>query len=259
MKGCRAVASIFIRIHEVEEVTVPFSPDSYRTLITRLLENGYRVRSFEEADPRKSDLILRHDVDMSLSAAVTIGRIERELSVSAAFFILIRSEMYNPFAPESVADLKQLLDLGHEIGLHFDASLYPDDVLKLEAGVAEECRILETLCGRDIRIVSFHRPSPRLLGLKRNFAGRIHTYQPQFFDEIEYCSDSNGQWSHGSPFERDSVKEGKALQLLTHPIWWSTEAEISPARTLEEFVAMRSLNFRSELAKNCGVYRSGES
>jgi hypothetical protein len=253
------VASIFIRIREAEKVTVSFSPNGYRTLITRLLESGYKVSSFEEVDPRKPDLILRHDVDMSLSAAVTIGRIERELNVSAAYFILLRSEMYNPFAPESVAGLNQLLDLGHEIGLHFDASLYPDDVSKLEAGVAEECRILEALCGREVRIVSFHRPSPQLLGLERDFAGRIHTYQPQFFDEIEYCSDSNGQWSHGAPFERDNVKEGKALQLLTHPIWWSTEAEISPARTLDEFVVTRSLNFRSELEKNCGVYRSGES
>ena len=47
-----------------------FSPKGYEKLINGLLERGYNVRDFSEADPAESHLVLRHDIDMSLEAAV---------------------------------------------------------------------------------------------------------------------------------------------------------------------------------------------
>ena len=52
-----------------------------------------------------------------------------------------------------------------------------------------------------------------------------HTYEPKFVKDIGYCSDSRGGWHHGHPLSHSSVKEGKALQLLTHPIWWITKGK----------------------------------
>ena len=56
-----------------------------------------------------------------------------------------------------------------------------------------------------------------------SLADRRNTYESKFFKEIGYCSDSRGGWHHGSPLDHAALGEGRALQLLTHAIWWTGE------------------------------------
>ena len=73
-----------------------FTLDGYRALLDSFEEQSYRVRGFLDVNSDRSDLILRHDLDMSIQAARPIADIEAARGLSAHYFVLIRTEMYNP-------------------------------------------------------------------------------------------------------------------------------------------------------------------
>ena len=151
--------------------------------------------------------------------------------------------------------LQRILELGHQAGLHFDASLYAGDRDSLEAACAEECGLLEACIGRPVEMVSFHRPAQALLGSESLLAARRHTYEPRFFREMGYCSDSRGDWHRGQPLAHAAVSDGRALQLLTHPIWWVALPGESVAQRLDRLSAEQHDRFRRELALHCEPYR----
>lgn len=192
---------------------------------------------------------------MSVAAALPIAEIEASAGLAAHYFVLMRSELYNPYAPESLAGIARLADLGHRVGLHFDASLYPNGAETLDAAVRNECSVLEAMTGLQVEVASFHRPAPTLLDRTEPIAGRLHSYQPRFFREIGYVSDSRGAWHHGHPLEHPAVQAGRALQMLTHPIWWTTGRSATPLETLDRYVADKDARLRRELAANCETYR----
>ncbi|MGB8275820.1 MAG: hypothetical protein WCF16_11215 [Alphaproteobacteria bacterium] len=231
-----------------------FTLPAYRDLLQALRTRGYEARSFPAADPRQRHLVLRHDLDMSIEAALPVAALEADLGMAATYFVLLRTEMYNPFSAASRRDLLLLADQAHAIGLHFDASLYDQDWAALEAGAAVECRVLEDILGRPVEIVSFHRPAEHLLGQDRPLAGRRHTYEPRFFRDMGYCSDSRGEWRFGRPLAHEAVAKGAALQLATHPIWWVAGEGESVRAKLDRFALARFDLLRAELARNCVTY-----
>jgi hypothetical protein len=236
-------------------VSSAFTTQRYAELVQSFLARGYHAVGYETARADARHLVLRHDLDMSLEAAEPIAEAEAGLGVSAHYFALLRTEMYNPFSAAARSTFERLRGLGHAVGLHLDAALYGDDPAALDRAVADESRALEDAVGAPVRVVSFHRPAARLLGYAKTLAGRRHTYEPCFFGEMGYCSDSRGGWHHGAPLDHPAVAKGSALQLLTHPIWWTGAAE-DPLARLRRFVAARHTLLESELARNCSVYRS---
>jgi|SaaInlStandDraft_3_1057020.scaffolds.fasta_scaffold22016_1 hypothetical protein len=237
-----------------------FKLNGYKRLLQSFFSQGYEVRDFCDDDGQlakldRQHLILRHDIDMSLDAALAIGAIEMELGVSSTYFVLLGSEMYNIFSPSSKYILESLMKMGHKIGLHFDASQYENNFSSLDKAAQQECTLLENLIESSIKIISFHRPSQRFLGLDSKLAGRIHTYQPYFFKDMGYCSDSRGAWYHGNPLQNNSVKNKSALQLLTHPIWWQDNGGKNVQDALDDFCWNRIDILRNELANNCQTYK----
>lgn len=235
-------------------MTSDFTLAGYKAMLEEFLNRGYSTSCFDDADPDQRHLVLRHDLDMSIQAALPMASIEHALGLTASYFVLIRTEMYNPFSDRTLTGLKQLASLGHEIGLHVDASLYPEDIDSLDIAVERECAILEMFTGYRIQFLSFHRPASHLLGLDRLVAGRRHTYEPKFFSDLGYCSDSRGRWHHGHPLKSPSVAQGRGLQLLTHPIWWDAGLNESVRSKLDRLALTRFDLVRAELARNCESY-----
>lgn len=231
-----------------------FSAAGYAALVRALLARGYTVRGFADAEPAARHLILRHDIDMVVEAAVPIAEAEAALGVAATYFVLVRSELYNPFAPSGATALTRIAALGHEIGLHFDAALYSEAAL--EEAAARECAILEAFTERPVRTISFHRPHSSLLGRAGALAGRRHAYEPRFFSDMGYSSDSRGGWHHGHPLTHDAVTAGRALQLLTHPIWWQ-EPPAPPTARLDALLDARVDALDRALAAHCDVHVPG--
>ena len=134
-----------------------FSPAGYAALLGGLRDRGYAVRSFAAAQPEQRHLILRHDIDFSLAAALAMAEQESALGIAATYFILLRTEFYNPLSGAGLDAIRRVAALGHAIGLHFDAALYPD-ADDLNGAVARECDLLAGALGVDVPLVSLHRP-----------------------------------------------------------------------------------------------------
>ena len=234
-----------------------FTPEGYRELLNCLSGRGFTAVSFALCQPDAAHIILRHDIDISIVAAVNMAEIEADAGLMAHYYVLLRSELYNPYANAELAGLRKILDLGHDVGLHFDASLYPDGDDELDTAAAGECAMLEQMLGRAVTSITFHRPVKSLLGRTAALAGRIHGYQPRFFSDIGYCSDSRGGWFHGHPLDHNAVEAGTALQLLTHPIWWTGAG--TPIEKLERFMRGHDRATRRHLAENSEPYRTALS
>ena len=232
-----------------------FSLAGYGRLLDGFEQRGYAVRDFLDCDPDKAHLILRHDVDMSLEAAHRIARLEADRGLGASYFVLLRTDLYNPLSRANGDLIAAIGDMGHRIRLHFDASFYDGAPEALEDHIATECDILEALCGAAGDIVSFHRPVPALLQNPDLLAGRRHTYEPAFTEAVGYCSDSRGDWHHGHPFEHTNVRQKRALQLLTHPIWWVGEDEPSNETRIHRLLDEKAAVTRRALAENCEPFR----
>ena len=232
-----------------------FTLAGYAAFLDGFVARGYRVVTYDAVERTQAHLVLRHDLDLSIQAARATADIEAARALGAHYFVLLRTELYNPWSRAGRADLHALADAGHDIGLHFDAALYADDLDGLDHACGEECDALEQVLGRAVTMVSLHRPRPSLLGLDRPLGGRMHTYQLAFFSDIGYCSDSRGAWHHGHPLDHPTVVAGHAVQLLTHPIWWPIESTPGPVPTLDRYVCERDAVLRRELAANCEPYR----
>ena len=224
-----------------------FSLDTYRNLLAELTGQGYQVVGFDAVDPASRHLVLRHDVDISLTLAVELAEAEHALGYASHYFVLVTCEQYNPATQAGRDALQRIVSLGHQIGLHFDAAL--ECVEPLEERVASEARYLSALAGAPVSMLSFHRPAQKWIDNPARLAGLPHTYQPKYFSNIGYCSDSRGGWWRGAPLAHDAVKSGTALQLLTHPAWW-IDAHRSPAERLADYLERRQQELTRDLNAN---------
>jgi hypothetical protein len=234
-------------------MTADFTLTGYRELIAAIVARGYEIKNFAEVEAARPHLILRHDIDQCLRAAAELAALEAEQGWRASYFVLVRSEMYNPFSPAGLRALEKITQGGHEIGLHLDASLYGGDRAALEAAAERECAVLESITGQKISMISFHRPAPGLMPFDHILAGRSNAYESRFFNKIGYCSDSRGGWHHGHPLGHESLNAGRALQLLTHAIWW-IGGQASAQEKLTAYLDRRRSLLESELAEHCAAY-----
>jgi len=149
--------------------------------------------------------------------------------------------------------VERLAALGHDIGLHFDASLYEIEKSSLNEDVIKEAEILSSITGLSIRTMSLHRPHPALLDQGLDIGNLINSYAPKFFKEFGYCSDSNGGWHHDYPLEHPILKSAQGMHLLTHPIWWTGQGETSLEK-LCIFLKKRSHVLQDQLSDNCKLF-----
>lgn len=231
-------------------MTAPdFTRAGYRELLKAFLTHGYRPATYETCRKDAPDLILRHDLDFAPELALRIAEIETDLAMPAAYFILLETPFYTIRDTHVRSAVKELIAMGHEIGLHFDAAAGEDTAEALDKAAREQCAILEDIAGTPVRMISFHRPAKVLLGREEEIGGRPHTYQPRYFNEMGYCSDSRGLWRFGHPLKTPAVAESRALQLLTHPIWWANDDGGDREAALARLVARHGDRIKPAIAE----------
>lgn len=214
---------------------VAFSHHWYRQFLHRLQADGYEFRTF--SDPLgDGDVVLRHDVDLSVDRAVEMARIEAEMGIESSYFVLLTSSLYNPFEADCRDAINEIESLGHDVGLHFSTHLYwtPEDsptADEIERHVRQERAVLETVVPTS-DAVSFHRPPSWVLD--RSFDDFENTYAPAFFSDIGYVADSTQRWRDDPP-RMDDLPE--TMQLLTHPGLWAEEDATFDQRVEEAVVS----------------------
>ena len=180
-------------------MTCEFELGHYDELLTAAKAGGYRF-AFFDAEPRAGDLLLRHDVDLSLDAALRLAELESRAEAPATYFLMTRSVFYNLASPDGERALARLRELGHRVGLH---AVWPDAELD----------------DRFDGVVAWHNPDPEYMCAPLD--GAVNVMQAPFFDPEHYRSDSNQRWRHGCPHEELAAGRFEWLQLLTHPEIWA--------------------------------------
>jgi hypothetical protein len=200
-----------------------FTLDEYRGYLELAVACGYRFVGFASLDDRGDragpEILLRHDVDYAPKFMPRMAAIEAELGVRATYCVQIDSRCYSIDTPENRTAIADTLDAGHWLGLHFDASEIESDREVLDR-VVEQARCLGRTFSRDVDVVSFHMPGRRPVDHLALPAGLVNAYEPRFFGEIGYVSDSNQNW-RGVDLE-DVLRRRlhDRVQLLIHPFWW---------------------------------------
>lgn len=220
-------------LYNIEDFTITEYVD-----LLRVAKLNYQFINYEEIESASKFIIWRHDCDISLNRALRFAEIERAHSVYATYFLNPHCDFYNVLEKTQSKIIEKILDLGHGIGLHFDASFY--DITsenQLDDLVAQEADWLKNWFGIQIKVFSFHNPTEFLLTCEENkYGDLINCYSSYFKQKVSYCSDSNGYWRFRRLREVLEQATDEKLHILTHPEWWQ-EKPMTPrdrvARSVE--------------------------
>jgi hypothetical protein len=135
----------------------------------------------------------RHDVDVSLDAALAMAELEYELGVDATFYLMSTSPFYT--AAQALRAAAALSASGHRVGWHVDTRWTPLSMIPRPAAV------------------SFHCPTDDVLW--RDFPWFENAYAAHW--KGRYVADSRGSFEHGDPEDKF---DGEPLQVNLHPEWW---------------------------------------
>lgn len=245
----------------------------YAAILSELQKPRYFVvpmAEFNRAVSQHTDKIvigLRHDLDGNICAARTMADMEHRAGIRATYFVNHNDIYYVWFdgrnqrhrRESSIYRYREIQDLGHEIGLHYDMLTsfyaYGDDPARL---LAEE---LAWLRGHGIDVVGgashgskaadmvpfvnyevFKDMTNAREGFVLAYEGREYqlgqlnlgdyfayeTYHMGPPNSV-YYSDAGGAWrtpvldpEKGIP----SLKAGDSAQILIHPVWWGSTGTI---------------------------------
>jgi len=178
-------------------VSCAFDLAHYRELLEAAKAGGYRF-AFFDAPPEPGTVILRHDVDLSLDAALQMAELEKDAGAAATYFLMTRSNFYNLASESGEAAIARLRELGHRVGLH---AVWPH--------VDHD--------GRFDPVLAWHNPDPEYM--REPVEGLVNVMEAPWADV--YRSDSNQHWRQGCPHEDLAAGMFDRLQLLTHPEIWA--------------------------------------
>ena len=222
-----------------------FDYASYRELLARLGRESRNLLFSEVAPDDDGFFLLRHDVDYSPTSALRMAELEAELGCRATYFVLLSSPYYNVLSEEHRTFARRLVELGHEVGLHYDVAVLeavepPDPMRLLEL----QADLLGTLCGAPIKAISMHNPS---ISGRDPFSGTdtfINVYDPRYTRAIRYLSDSCGAWRDEAATALAAPELPTRLQLLVHPIFWD-DRSLDRWGRLDVFTTERILDLQA--------------
>ena len=200
-----------------------FTEAEYGRLL-RLAKAGYRFIAFPEYRTASPPCVLwRHDLDFSVHRGLALARIEAEAGVRSTFFLNLHSRFYNALEPEVAERVREIVALGHDLGVHFDPSFYGARETSLEDALRREQELLEDTFECSVGSFSLHNPGPSPWSDDDELAGLVNAYGAYLRDHFGYCSDSHGYWRFQPLSQVLAAREHERLQVLTHPEWWVPE------------------------------------
>jgi hypothetical protein len=182
-----------------------FDLTHYAEILEAAKAGGYRF-AFFDTPPEPGTVILRHDVDLSIDAALRLAEVEADAGAAATYFLMTRSEFYNLDSQSGEDAVDRLRRLGHRVGLH---AVWP-------------------YVDRDDRfdpVLAWHNPDPEYM--RDPVEELVNVMEAPWADV--YRSDSNQHWRQGCPHEELAAGAFERLQLLTHPEIW-----VYPGETMRE-------------------------
>ncbi len=202
-----------------------FTINGYQELLT-IAKRRYTFASYNAIPWGQKFVLWRHDCDYSLNRAHALAKIEASEGIQATYFLNPHCEFYNLFENKQHRLVLDIIEMGHKIGLHFDAAFYnTSNEVQLGGQISAEAKLLEGLYGVKPLAFSFHNPVAAHLNCEKEaYGGLVNCYSRRFKAEVPYCSDSNGYWRFRRLKDVLTQATDPCLQVLTHPGWWQEVA-----------------------------------
>lgn len=207
----------------------PFRYDvpSYERLLRRVRAPD---RPFVGFDDREDGVVLHHDVELSLDRALTMARLEATLRVEGTYCVPLDAPLQHTSTVTFANTVRTLSQLGHEVGLQFDARTHWDELpsdAAVRKRVEDRREVLGRLIDEPVEVVSFRRPCERLRSLELD--GAVNACRPP--DLPGYRRVSDREWSDAGPFPGGVPDR---FRLLLHPGLWNATAR-SEAELLADY------------------------
>jgi len=168
--------------------------------------------------PGTSSIELIHDIDSAEENLLEIGQMEANWGLSAKYFIRIHAKQYNPFSLKNINMYKKLIELGHEIGLHFEPNFYEKG--QIREAIEKQVSLFSFELGTPVKLISLHEPA-RFGTIDESFVPEgltLYCYTSEHYKGKKYISDSGGRWREGCMCNH--LGKHDKMIILTHPWWW---------------------------------------
>lgn len=194
-----------------------FTKKSYENFLKHLVDNKFNIITFSRWKVTGEDgIILRHDVDYEIKPAYDMAITEKSYGIKSTYFLRVTSEQYNVLSHINRIPLKEMSDIGFEIGLHFNPLMYEKN---WNEWAKFESSILESVVEQKIRALSLHNPG--VTGLEHNFPSFINTYDGfSGYHSRNYFSDSSRDFRGKNPFKFVEKSRKNTIQMVFHPLYW---------------------------------------
>lgn len=222
-----------------------FSFDHYRYILETAKQYNYKIlccydyyiKQKQNELPERY-IILRHDIEHYPDRAVEFANIEAEFGIRSSYFIRVHAKRYNIFNFKAYNNLKQIISLGHEIGLHaepIDFSATSGE--KAEKVFQKELAVLKLILDCEVYGVCPHVDWTEYNNIDFfkdvtiiDFGIKYQSYTSEFFEKNFYISD--GQHYYWKNYQNGILLEKRlcpckiieeeipGIYILTHPMNW---------------------------------------
>ncbi len=102
----------------MRKLNIDFTLEKYKTLCETISNSSYTTFTFEQyfnqENPPKNCILLRHDVDRNISNAHKMAMIEQRLNLVSTYYCRTTERVFKPEYFQEIAAM------GHEIGYHYE-------------------------------------------------------------------------------------------------------------------------------------------
>lgn len=206
-----------------------FTLDSYRKLLVSLKQAGYTTLTMQDYvkqddSQQNKTVVLRHDVDLRADRSLAFAKLENSLGLRATYYFRVIPQSNKPHI------IKEIADLGHEIGYHYeDMSICDGNIDKAIHHFEEHLIYFRQFY--DVKTICMHgAPTSRYDGRDLWKHYDYHQYgilcEPYFdidYSRTFYLTDTGRQWDGYKFSVRDKIPTYQDIWIAKGLVYHSTD------------------------------------
>jgi len=236
-----------------------FSLKKYEEILKYINQNNIPIYGILEwfRNKPQTGIILKHDVDKKPINSLKIAKLEHKYNIKSSFYFRVSKNSFNP------SIIKQIADLGHEIGYHYDDFSVANGDIKLAKQLFEE-NISKLKQLAEIKTIAMYgnpmskydsREMWEILSLK-DFNIEAEAFLSIKYVDFFYFIDTGKNWSNiGSNIKDKAVSnritdvktsdelinfignnKNEKIAIVTHPKRWTDNVFENISRTSKDLL-----------------------
>ncbi len=186
-----------------------FTVKKYTELLRSLIDQGYMFQTFEDfiKEPAQRSVVLRHDVDLLPFNSLTFARIQAKHGVKGTYYFRAVPESWDE------AVIKEIRDLGHEIGYHYECLTTCNGNIELgikdfiaNLNALRELAPVTTICMHGSPMSKYDSKDLWKTYSYQDYEIIAEPYFDVDFEKVFYITDTGRRWDGHKVSVRDKVK-----------------------------------------------------